>query len=140
MNDGIAFAAWDADGVEFLTIREDGTIITRHHRDDGVLHIHAQANSAFPDAIEKHGDLEDWRAGVITLPSEARTAGYPHQIAVLCHPAFLPRIPVVFPFAPLSDEAMARLMDAMPQVLTIVHNSGVFGRSEDIPTNNYPRG
>ena len=120
----VVFSA-SADGLEFLTIDEDGAVSTRHRRDDGVVHWHRQRHDVFPAILRLQGPLESWRAEILPLPQEARTLGTPPFVAVLIRTGFEGLIPFTFPFVALSDEAAGRILTAVPAILLLVHDSDV---------------
>jgi hypothetical protein len=120
-----------ADGLEFLSICADGTIITRHRQADGTVHWHCQHHVIFPGALILHGPLEAWRAKTLTLPPDACTRGNPSKIGVLTHTEHDRKIPFAFPLAPLSEEAAARILLALPDILLLVHDSTVSCRSDN---------
>lgn len=114
-----------ADGLEFLSIHEDGTVTTRHRREDGVIHWHRQRSDVFPSVLRLQGPVESWRAQILPLPLEARTPGTPLQVAVLFRKGFERLIPFAFPFVALSDEAIGRILHAIPAILVLVHDNDI---------------
>lgn len=113
------------DGLEFLSIYEDGTITTRHLRSDGVIHWHRQRHDVFPSILHLQGPVESWRARILPLVPEARTPGTPPQVAVLSRKGFERLLPFGFPFVALSDEAAGKILQAVPEILLLVHDSDI---------------
>ncbi len=122
MNSSSRFSAWE-DDLEFLLLLGDGTIITRHRRDAGLVHVHRQQHDLFPSILEERGPLDAWRAGILTLSKEAQARGCPACIAVLCHRDHPSDLTFVFPFTALSEEAAEQLLVEVPAILLLVHDS-----------------
>jgi hypothetical protein len=120
----VVFSA-SADGLEFITINQDGTVTTRHRRADGVVHWHRQRHDVFPEILRLRGPMECWRAEILPLPPDACTPGSPEKIVVLLRTDCERLIPFAFPFAALSDEAVLRILQAAPEILLLVHDSEV---------------
>lgn len=120
----IVFSAC-ADGVEFITISANGTIITRHRRADGVVHWHRQEQVLIPGFLRIQEPFEAWSAQVLPLPPSACTPGDPESIAVLVRPDYPGLIPFAFPFAPVTTEAAERIVEGVQQILLLVHDSHV---------------
>ncbi len=124
MSASIIFSA-SADGLEFLTITANGAIITRHRRKDGVVHWHRQDQILIPGFLHIQEPFEAWSAQVLPLPPLARTPGDPESIVVLVRPDYPRLIPFAFPFVALSTEAAERIVEGVPQILLLVHDSHV---------------
>lgn len=118
------FSASD-NGLDFLSINKDGTVITRHRRDDGVIHWHRQRHEIFPEVLLLMGTLESWRAEIRPLPPAARTPGTPPFVVVLVRRGFERLIPFAFPFVVLNEEAAGRILQAVPEILLLMHDSSV---------------
>jgi hypothetical protein len=114
-----------ANGLEFLAIDEDGTVSTRHRREDGVIHWHRQRHKVFPEILHLQGPMESWRAEILPLPPEARTPGTPPFVAILFRTGFERLIPFAFPFVALSEDAVGRILTEVPAIFLLVHDSDV---------------
>lgn len=117
----VLYTVTNPDDLEVLSLLDDGTVITRHRRPDGVLHVHRQQVPQLPELLALS---DDWVGESLTFEDYLEPPFTPAMLIGLRRRGDS-RFAFAFPLISLADSDVAWVHAHFPALLFLVHDGSV---------------
>lgn len=107
--------------LEVLSLLDDGTVITRHRREDNVLHVHRQQVPQLPELLAMS---DDWVGESLSFEEHLEPPFAPAKLIALRRSGDS-RYAFAFPLVSLTDADVAWVHAHFPKLLFLVHDGAI---------------